>query len=455
MTQRKYFGTDGIRGKANEFPLIPEVITRIGMAVGAKFKNGNEKHRVVIGKDTRLSGYMIENALTSGFLSVGVDVFLIGPVPTPGVAMLTKTLRADVGVMISASHNPYFDNGIKLFDQNGRKLPDEVEKEIEELVDSKKIDKYLASSDKIGRARRLDNFQGRYIEFVKQVFPKDANLDGIKIVLDCSNGAAYNIAPTVLWELGAEVISIGVEPNGLNINDGCGSMHPEKLARKVIEEGADIGIALDGDADRLVVVDEKGVIVDGDKIIALIAKKMQENLELRGYGVVATMMSNLGFERYLESLNLHLKRTKVGDRYVIEEMLNGDYNLGGESSGHIILGDYSTTGDGLCSALQVLAALVKERKTKSDSKISELVNLFDMMPQVMKNVKYDKNSKHSPLENKNVQKKISELEDKLGKKGRIFVRASGTEPLIRIMVEGESKSQIEKIAEEIAEEINK
>ncbi|MFC1659663.1 phosphoglucosamine mutase [Pseudomonadota bacterium] len=453
MTKRKYFGTDGIRGKANEFPLIPELVTRIGMAVGAKFKHGGEKHRVVIGKDTRLSGYMIENALTAGFLSVGIDVFLIGPVPTPGVAMLTKTLRADIGVMISASHNPYYDNGIKLFDSEGRKLPDEVEKEIEELIDSTKLTQYLADSNDLGRARRLDNFQGRYIEFVKQVFPKEHNLNGLKIVLDCSNGAAYDIAPIVLWELGAEVITIGVEPNGFNINDGCGSMHPEKLAAKVLEEKADIGIALDGDADRLIIIDEKGNTVNGDKIIALIAKKMQENLELKGYGVVATMMSNLGLEKYLESINLHLKRTKVGDRYVIEEMRNGGYNLGGESSGHIIMGDYSTTGDGLLSALQVLTTLVKERKTKKIP-VSKLVDLFNMIPQVLKNVKYNK-SKGNPLENENVKRKINEKEKELGKNGRIFIRPSGTEPLIRIMVEGTSKAQIEKIVDDIAEELIK
>ena len=456
MTKRKYFGTDGIRGMANKFPMTSEIINRVGMATGIKFKTADKdkRHMVVIGKDTRLSGYMVENALTAGFLSVGVDVFLIGPVPTPGIAMLTRTLRADVGVMISASHNPYHDNGIKLFDGMGRKLHDSVEKEIEELVDHKNLEKYLAEPDKIGRARRLDNYQGRYIEFVKQAFPKSSTLNGIKIALDCANGASYEIAPKVFWELGADVVVIGDNPDGYNINEECGSNHPEALAKKVKEIKADIGIALDGDADRIIIVDEKGKVVDGDQIIALIAKKMQERGELKGNTVVTTMMSNMGLEKYLNSLKLDLKRTAVGDRYVVAEMHKNGYNLGGEQSGHIILGDFATTGDGICSALQVLDVLVQARKIKKGCKVSELLHLFDKMPQILKNVTFERGKK-SPLENRCVQKVIKECEQELGKNGRVFVRASGTQPLIRIMVEGESESKIEKIANKIAKEITK
>jgi phosphoglucosamine mutase len=443
---RKYFGTDGIRGTANKFPMTAEIALKVGMAVGAKFTNGNHRHRVVIGKDTRLSGYVIEPALTAGFAAVGMDVFLVGPVPTPAVSMLTKSLRADIGIMISASHNPYCDNGIKIFNRDGHKLGDELEKEIEALIEGD-ITPHLAKSDNLGRVKRLDDARGRYIEFVKNSFPKDKSLTDLKIVVDCANGASYSMAPTIFFELGAEVIEIGTEPNGFNINEKCGSTHPEALCQKVIEEKADIGIALDGDADRLLVVDEKGRIIDGDKLIALIAEKLHNAGDLKRDTVVITQMSNLALENYLNYIGVSTIRSKVGDRYVLEEMRKNDCNFGGEQSGHIVLSDYSTTGDGLIAALQVLSVICESKKPAS-----EVLNLFELTPQILKNVKFD-SSKKNPLEEKSLQNFIKEKEAELGESGRILVRKSGTENLIRIMIEGTDEQQIKKMADEIAAKI--
>jgi len=442
MTERKYFGTDGIRGKANKFPMDAMTAMKVGMAAGIVLKNGKHKNRVVVGKDTRLSGYMIESALTAGFNSVGVDVFLIGPIPTPGVAMLTKSMRCDLGVVISASHNPYFDNGIKLFDKHGRKFPDDIESKIEEVLGEEDLSKYLVDGDKIGRATRSDNdkYQQRYIEYVKNTFPKNLTLEGIKIVLDCANGASYKVAPTILWELGAEVITIGDKPTGLNINDKCGSTDVGMLQKKVIEHNADLGIALDGDADRIILVDEKGQEVDGDKIIALVSKKMLKEKTLKGGKVIVTKMSNLGLENYLrDELGLGIERTEVGDRYVAEVMRNGGYNLGGEQSGHIILGDFSTTGDGICVALQILSVLIKNK----DKKISELVNLYKTVPQVLKNIKFE--NEENPLTNNSVIQTIEECKKELGNTGRILIRKSGTQPLIRVMVECIDEDLMNKI----------
>lgn len=444
---KKYFGTDGIRGTANKFPITAEIALKIGMAVGAKFTDGEHRHRVVIGKDTRLSGYMVESALTAGFLAVGMDVFLVGPVPTPAVSMLTKSLRADIGIMISASHNPFHDNGIKIFDKNGDKLNDEIEREIELMIDSD-IDSYLALPDKLGKAKRIDDARGRYMWSVKNTFPKDKTLEGLKIVIDCANGAAYSMAPTILWELGAEVISIGVEPNGFNINEGCGSTHPELLSKTVVQHKADIGIALDGDADRLLVVDEKGNAIAGDKIIGLIAEKLHNDGNLKKDTVVATQMSNLALEEYLRYFGVSLIRTNVGDRYVLEEMRKSGYNFGGEQSGHLVLSDHSTTGDGLVAALQVLSVLAGQKKPAS-----EMLNIFELMPQILVNVKYQNDA--NPLENSEVKNAILEAEKTLGNDGRVLVRKSGTEKLIRVMVEGKNQQQIEKIANQIANQINK
>ncbi len=437
---RKYFGTDGVRGVANEKPLDPETVVRLGMAVGSLFANGR-RARVVIGKDTRLSGYMIEQALTAGFLSVGLDVFLLGPVPTPGVAMLTRSLRADLGVMISASHNPYQDNGIKFFDPNGEKLSDEQEKRIEVLLESD-LSRYAAKNDNLGRAKRIEDAQARYIEFVKRSIPRHFKLDGLRVVIDCANGAAYKIAPMALWELGAEVYAIGVEPNGLNINAGCGSTDIGQLQQKVHEHRADIGIALDGDADRVLVVDEKGQVVDGDQILALIATHMKARGQLQGDGVVATIMSNLGLERYLQSQGLKLHRAQVGDRYVAQMMREKGCNVGGEQSGHIILTDYNSTGDGLIAALQLLAAVREQGKT-----VSEACHLFEPVPQVMENVRY---AGGRPLENAAVQRAIAEAEKELEGWGRLVIRPSGTEPVIRIMVEGDDEHRIRQIAQNLA-----
>lgn len=441
MTKKRFFGTDGIRGKANKGNITADTLLKVGQAVGVKFRSGTHQHRVLIGKDTRLSGYMIENALTAGFVSMGMDVILAGPVPTPAVAMLTKSMRADLGVMISASHNLYQDNGVKLFGPDGFKLSDTIEKEIEELI-NKDLSKHLVSPDKIGKATRIDDATGRYIEYIKNTFPKGKTLDGLKIVIDCANGAAYKIGPTVLWELGAEVITLGTNPNGFNINHDCGSTKPEILCKEVIKNKADIGIALDGDADRLIVVDNNGSIIDGDQLLALIAQYWKKHKRLKGKGIVTTQMSNLGLEKHLHSLNLDLKRTPVGDRYVSQYMKDNGFNVGGEQSGHIILTDYSTTGDGLIAALQILAVI-----TESNSKVSKTCKTFNALPQIIKNVCI---SSEFNLDNPELKQAIKLAETKLGNNGRIFIRKSGTEPLVRIMVEGNKMSEINKIANQIA-----
>lgn len=440
MTKRQYFGTDGIRGTANSVPMTAEIALKVGMAAGHLFNRGDHKHRVVIAKDTRLSGYMIENALTSGFLSVGMDVLLFGPLPTPAVAFLTRAMRADLGVMISASHNAYQDNGLKLFGPDGYKLSDEIELAIEDAM-HKDMLPLLAAPQKIGRAKRIDDAPGRYIELVKSTFPKHLRLDGLKIVVDCANGAGYVVGPIILWELGAEVVSIGVSPNGININSECGSTHPGALAARVVEEGADLGIALDGDADRLVMVDEKGHVVDGDQLMAMIATRWQKTGELQGGGIVSTIMANLGLETYLSSLGLTLHRSKVGDRYVMEKMRETGCTLGGEPSGHIIMSQYSTTGDALIAALQVLAVLLESGK-----KMSEAARCFTPAPQVLKNVRY---SGKSPIEHPDVMKAIEAAQAALGERGRVITRASGTEPLIRVMVEGPDEQTIHLHADAI------
>jgi len=438
---RKYFGTDGIRGTANQGSVTPDIMLKAGQAAGVKFRRGNHRHRVIIGKDTRLSGYMIENSLTAGLLSMGMDVILAGPIPTPAVAMLTKSMRADLGVMISASHNLFQDNGIKLFGPDGHKLSDAIEKEIEDLM-QKDLSKYLATANKIGKAKRIDDATGRYVEHIKSTFPKGRTLDGLKVVIDCANGAAYKIGPTVLWELGAEVIALGNNPNGFNINEECGSTNPAMLSKEVVKNKADIGIALDGDADRLLIVDRKGEIIDGDQIIATIAEYWKKNKMLKGGGVVTTKMSNLALEKHLQNINLKLKRTDIGDRYVAEYMKSNGYNVGGEQSGHIILSDYSTTGDGLIAALQVLAVIVE-----SDNKFTRS---FTPLPQILKNVRI---SKDFSIEDPILINLINEAEKKLGDSGRILVRKSGTEPVLRVMVEGSKMSEINKIAEQIVKAI--
>jgi phosphoglucosamine mutase len=444
---RRYFGTDGIRGLANKHPMTSEVALKVGMAAGRVFsKNGSHRHRAVIGKDTRLSGYMIETAMMSGFTAVGVDVFQLGPMPTPAVAMLTRSLRADVGVMISASHNPYEDNGIKFFDPDGYKLSDETEMEIERLMDAPS-DELLASADRIGRATRVESAQERYIEFAKRTLPRSIRLDGLRIVIDCANGAAYKVAPEALWELGAEVIKLGVEPNGRNINLNCGSTDPEALIDKVREVRADIGIALDGDADRVVIIDEKARVVDGDQMMAVIAESWHRRGRLTGGGVVATVMSNLGLERYLAELGLSLQRTAVGDRYVVEHMRKHGYNFGGEQSGHIVLSDFTTTGDGLVSALQVLAAVVS-----SGRPVSEVCRRFEPLPQVLKNVRY---SDGKPLEDARVREAIRGAEDRLGTSGRLVIRPSGTEPLIRVMAEGDDEGLVNSVVGDICDAVRR
>lgn len=441
---RKFFGTDGIRGLTNKAPMTAEVAMRVGMAAGAHFVRGTHKHRVVIGKDTRLSGYMLENALVAGFTSVGMDVVQVGPMPTPAVAMLTRSMRADLGVMISASHNPYHDNGIKLFGPDGYKLSDADELQIEALLDAQPK---LADPAHIGRAKRIEDARGRYIHAVKQSLGDEVRLDGLKIVIDCANGAAYNSAPTVFWELGADVISIGVEPNGLNINDKCGSTAPALLQETVVASGADIGIALDGDADRLIVVDEKGAIVDGDQIMALLGASWARQGRLKGGGVVATVMSNLGLERYLNSEGLTLERTQVGDRYVLGRMKSGGFNVGGEQSGHMILMDHATTGDGTLAALHVLAELVRSGKPAS-----EMMHLFDPVPQLLKNVRF---SGGKPLDDAAVKAAIAEGEAALAGRGRLVIRASGTEPLIRVMAEGDDAAQVEQVVDMICDAVRK
>lgn len=447
---RKYFGTDGVRAKANIFPMTSDFALKLGLAISKIIKNNSKtKTAVVIGKDTRLSCYMLESALTAGLTAGGIDeVFLIGPIPTPGIAMLTRSMRCDLGIMISASHNPYYDNGIKLFDSNGIKFPDHIEEEIESIIDGDLFSN-LPIENNIGRAWRSDNYiyQQRYIEYVKATFPKKMDLKGLKIVVDCANGASYKVAPTVFWELGANIVRIGCEPNGLNINDNCGSTKPQNLQKKVVEVGADIGIALDGDADRIIIVDENGEIVDGDKIIALIARKMLNDSTLKNNTVVVTQMSNLGLELYLKDLGINIIRTKVGDRYVSEEMRNGDFNLGGEQSGHIILGDYSTTGDGISCALQVLSIMKKTGK-----KISELAHIYESIPQKLENIKFDA-SKTNPLELNEVQDFIKEEEKKLENIGRVLIRKSGTEPLLRVMVECKNENILEEVINNICNKI--
>jgi len=442
---RKYFGTDGIRGTANTPPMTPEIALRVGMAAARQFMRGSHRHRVVIGKDTRLSGYMLEPALTAGFISMGMDVVLVGPMPTPAIGMLTRSLRGDLGVMISASHNPYHDNGLKLFGPDGYKLSDAVEQEIESRLEDG-FQHELAAPDKLGRARRLEDAQGRYIEFVKNTFPRGLRLDGCKVVIDCANGSGYHVAPPVLFELGAEVVSIGVKPDGFNINRGCGSTDTKLMRQAVIENDADIGIALDGDADRVVIADESGAIVDGDQIMALIADDWHREGRLRG-GVVATVMSNLGFERYLTGRGIQVARTRVGDRYVVECMRANEYNLGGEQSGHIIMSDYSTTGDGLIAALQVLAV-----KAATGRRASEFCRVFDPLPQRLKNVHYNG---AKPLANPLVQRAVREVEDRLGAHGRLLIRESGTEPVIRVMVEAEDEALMNTALDEIVAVIEK
>ncbi len=444
---RKYFGTDGIRGTANKEPMTAEIALKVGKAAGKRFAGrGNFRHRVVIGKDTRLSGYMIEPALTAGFISVGMDVILVGPLPTPAIAMLTRSLRADLGVMISASHNPFEDNGIKLFGPDGYKLSDKVEMQIEEGIENSDAIE-LADPKKLGRATRLDDARGRYIEFAKSSFPKHQLLKGLKIVVDCANGAAYKVAPTVLWELEADVISMGVSPNGYNINDGCGSTSTEAMCARVVEEGADLGIALDSDADRLIMCDEKGALIDGDQLMALIAASWAERGQLQGSGLVATVMSNMGLEKFLNERGLDLVRTAVGDRYVVEHMRANGHNLGGEQSGHMVMSDFATTGDGLIAALQVLSVIVEQEKP-----VSEICRSFDPYPQILKNVRFEGSN---PLEADAVQSAIAAGEEKLGDTGRLLIRKSGTEPLIRVMGEGEDVSLVNEVVDDIVAEVSR
>ena len=442
---RKHFGTDGIRGRANGV-ITPELALKVGQAAGLIFRRGDHRHRVLIGKDTRLSGYMIETALVAGFTSVGMDVLLTGPIPTPAVGMLTRSMRADIGVMISASHNPYDDNGIKLFGPDGFKLSDEVEHQIEALMDSD-LAKRLAKSPDLGRAKRIDGVQDRYIEFAKRTLPKNLSLGGLRIVVDCANGAAYRVAPEALRELDAEVISMGIEPDGFNINRECGSTEPAALCQKVKEMRADIGIALDGDADRVLIADERGRIVDGDQLLAVIAESWKEDGRLAKPGIVGTVMSNLGFERYLGGLGLSLVRTPVGDRYVLEHMRAHGYNVGGEQSGHIILSDYTTTGDGFLAALQVLAVVKKQGQP-----VSKVCHRFEALPQVMKNVRY-KSGK--PLEDAKVRSAIEVAEQRLDGHGRLIVRPSGTEPVIRVMGEGDDKVLVEEVVDGVVDALTK
>lgn len=445
MGERKYFGTDGIRGRANTHPMTAEVALRVGLAAGKLFRTDDDRrHLVVIGKDTRLSGYTIEPALVAGFASVGMDVRTFGPVPTPGVAMLTRSMRADLGVMISASHNDYADNGIKLFGPDGYKLSDEIELKIEAMMDQG-LDQGLAPSNKLGRVKRIDDAQARYIEIAKQAFPKKLTLQGLRIAVDCANGAGYKVAPTTLFELGAEVCSVGVSPDGLNINDECGSTHPGTLAEAVRRYRADIGIALDGDADRLIICDEKGQVVDGDQIMALVGLDWARRGRLAGGGVVATVMSNLGLERRLKAEGLTLERTKVGDRYVMERMREGGFNIGGEQSGHIILHDHATTGDGLMAALQVLAVLVE-----SGRPMSELARQFEPVPQRLENVRY---ASGKPLEAQTVKAAIAEAEAALNGAGRLLVRPSGTERLIRVMAEGDDEAMVRRVVAQVCEAV--
>ena len=439
---RKYFGTDGIRGLTNIAPMTAAMAMKVGMAAGRYFLRGDHRHRVVIGKDTRLSGYMLENAMVAGFTAVGMDVVMTGPLPTPAIAMLTQSMRADLGVMISASHNPFADNGIKLFGPDGYKLSDEAEAAIEAMIDG---DVPLAPAADIGRAKRIEDARGRYIHFAKSTFPRDLRLDGMKVVVDCANGAAYQVAPSALWELGADVVAIGVTPNGKNINDGVGSTAPETLSETVVASGADLGIALDGDADRLIVVDETGAVVDGDQLMATIAEGWRREGRLEGGGLVATVMSNLGLERRMASLGLGLERTKVGDRYVLERMRSGRFNVGGEQSGHIILSDYGTTGDGLVAALQILAEL-----RRAAAPASEVLHRFDRVPQLLRNVRF---AGGKPLDAAPVQALIAQVEAELAGRGRLVIRPSGTEPVIRVMAEGDDAAEVERAVGRICDAV--
>lgn len=438
--QKRLFGTDGIRGRANTEPMTADTALKVGMAAGCQFRRGRHQHRVLIGKDTRLSGYMLEAALTAGFISVGMDVIIVGPMPTPAVAILTRSMRCDLGVMLSASHNPFEDNGIKLFGPDGFKLSDEVENSIESHVDNG-LSKSLAPPARLGRAKRLHDVHGRYIEFVKHTFPKGCTLTGLRIVLDCANGAAYKVAPEILWELGAEVIPIGVNPDGTNINRDCGSTSPEAMCRAVQDYRADFGIALDGDADRVLIADENGALIDGDQVMALIANHWRTSGQLKMGGVVATVMSNMGLERYLSGIGLTLARAKVGDRYVVEHMRREGFNVGGEQSGHIILSDYTTTGDGLIAALQVLAVIIG-----CGRRPSQVCRVFEPLPQMLRNVRFDGGQ---PLEQPQVKDAIEDYRRKLGNAGRLLIRASGTEPVIRVMAEGEDATLIGTIVEDL------
>jgi phosphoglucosamine mutase len=441
---KTYFGTDGVRGRANTFPMTPEVALRLGRAAGQYFRRGSHRHSVVIGKDTRLSCYMIEAALTAGFTSSGMDVSGIGPAPTPAVGILTRSMRADLGVMITASHNGFEDNGIKLFGPDGFKLPDEAELEIETMM-GELDDAHLANPGEIGQVRHFPDAKGRYAEIVKSAFPRGLRLDGVKVVIDCANGAAYRVAPQTLWELGADITVIGANPNGLNINQDCGSTKPEALSARVREVGADIGIALDGDGDRVILADENGVIIDGDKIMARVVKDQMDRSALRGGGVVGTVMSNLGFERFVNDLGITLHRAPVGDRYVVERMRSTGINIGGEPSGHIVLTDHATTGDGMIAALQVLAACVRNNRP-----VSELCDLFEKAPQILKNVRY---AKESPLNTPPVKQAIEDAMVRLNGRGRLLVRASGTEPLIRVMAEGDDLSLVEAVVDQVADTV--
>ena len=443
MIKRKYFGTDGVRGLANAFPMTPDIALKLGAAAGRHFRKDQKQHRVVIGKDTRRSSYMFENALTAGFTSTGMDVYLLGPVPTPAVGVLTRSMRADVGVMISASHNSYLDNGIKFFGPEGFKLSDKVELEIEKLLDDE-IE--YAASENIGMAKRIDDALGRYMEFAKSAFPRKKLLNGLKVVVDCANGAAYKAAPIVLWELGAEVISIGVNPDGYNINKDCGSTHPQNAAKAVLEHNADVGICLDGDADRLILIDNKGNIADGDQLMGLIASQWSSKGKLANNTLVATVMSNMGLERYLNTLDIKLLRTNVGDRYVVEAMRKFGYNLGGEQSGHIVMTDYATTGDGLMAALQFLNTLVESKCTSS-----ELIKVFEPMPQLLRNVMLNNSES---LDNLKVKESIKAGEDAFGDIGRILIRKSGTEPLLRVMGECEDPKLLKAVIGNIVETVD-
>ena len=443
---RRLFGTDGVRGTANSYPMTAEMALRLGAAAGRFFRREGSQgaHRVVIGKDTRLSGYMLETAMTAGFTSVGMNVLLLGPVPTPAVGFLTRSMRADVGVMISASHNPHQDNGIKFFGPDGFKLSDEAEMAIEAMVLDGEIK--AARPEYIGRAKRIDDGRGRYQEYAKTTFPPGLRLDGLKVVIDCANGAAYRAAPEVLWELGATVVPLGVSPNGTNINVRCGSTHPETAAEAVVAHGADIGICLDGDADRVMIIDETGKLADGDQIMALLATRWAREGRLKGGALVATVMSNLGLERHLLAEGMRLERTAVGDRYVVERMREGGFNLGGEQSGHIVMTDYTTTGDGLIAGLQVLAEMVR-----TGHKASELANQFETVPQLLKNVRYQ--AGQEPLKAASVQKVIREAETRLERSGRLLIRKSGTEPLIRVMAECEDPQLLTSVVDEIVDAV--